>query len=151
MNKLKRGSKSSTLTLITPQKKQTTHRINLYHERAQAGFPSPAEDYIDCALDLNEYLIKHPSATFFVRVHGDSMKGAGIFHDDILIVDRALEARDQSVVLAILDGEFTVKRLNIRGTKTYLLPENKHYMPIEITEGNDFQVWGIVTNVIHRL
>jgi len=116
-----------------------------------AGFPSPADDYIENSLDLNKHLIKHPAATFFVSVKGDSMIDAGIHSGDILIVDRSLDATDKKVVIAIVDGEFTVKRIRRVGEKIYLLPENDEYSSTEITESMDFTIWGVVTNVIHAL
>ena len=119
--------------------------------RIHAGFPSPAEDYIEQSLDLNEYLVQHPAATFFVRVTGDSMTGAGINSGDILIVDRALRAVSGSVIVAILNGEFTVKRFRISGGRVRLCAENPAYEPIEVTEGSDFEVWGVVAHVIHTV
>ncbi|MBX7065760.1 MAG: translesion error-prone DNA polymerase V autoproteolytic subunit [Parachlamydiales bacterium] len=116
----------------------------------QAGFPSPAEDYLEQNLDLNEYLIQHPAATFFVRVDGDSMKGAGIHRGDILIVDRALEAANGKIVIAVVNGEFTVKRIRLAQDKIILEPENPQYMPLEIDKDADFRVWGVVTYVIHK-
>ncbi len=116
-----------------------------------AGFPSPADDYIENSLDLNKHLIKHPAATFFVSVKGDSMVDAGIHSGDILIVDRSLDATDKRVVIAVVDGEFTVKRIRIIDKKVYLLPENSDFSPIEITDSMDFTIWGVVTNVIHAL
>lgn len=116
-----------------------------------AGFPSPAEDYIEGKLDLNKHLIKHPAATFFVRVAGDSMIDAGIHPGDILIVDRSLEPANKKVVIAIIDGELTVKRIRINKGRIYLIPENKKYKPIEIEKEMDFDIWGVVTNVIHPL
>ena len=116
-----------------------------------AGFPSPAADYEEDRLDLNRYLIKNPAATFFVRATGCSMIGAGIYSGDLLVVDRSLEPRDKSVVIAIIDGELTVKRIRIRKKKITLEPENENYSVRQITEDTDFQVWGIVTNVIHAL
>lgn len=123
----------------------------LFVVRIAAGFPSPADDYIENTLDLNDYLIEHPAATFFVRVTGDSMIGAGINSGDILIVDRALTPRKGSIVVAILNGEFTVKRLSRINGKLFLLPENPAYDPIEITEGSGFEVWGVVAHVIHTV
>jgi DNA polymerase V len=116
-----------------------------------AGFPSPAEDYIEGKLDLNKHLIKHPAATFFVRVTGDSMIDAGIHPGDILIVDRAIEAVNKKVVVAVIDGELTVKR--IRHTKSGLIlsPENENYSPIAIDKDAAFEIWGVVTSVIHKL
>ena len=116
-----------------------------------AGFPSPADDYYEGGLDLNECLIEHPAATFFVRARGDSMIDAGIHSGDLLIVDRALEPSDNRIVIAALNGELTVKRICVRGRKTFLVPENDLYEPIEITEDIDFQIWGVVTYVVHGL
>ena len=125
--------------------------IPLYAETVSAGFPSPAESYREGELDLNELLVKNPPATFFVRVAGDSMTGAGIFPGDILVVDRSIEPSDKSVVVAALDGEFLVKRLRLKEHRVTLEPENRKYAPIEITEQSDFKVWGVVTAVVHKL
>ena len=116
-----------------------------------AGFPSPAQDYIEATLDLNEFLIPHPNATFFVRVEGYSMINAGIQPDDLLIVDRSLEAVSNKIVIAIVDGELTVKRLRIDDGMYWLLPENESYAPICIDENIDFVIWGVVTYVIHKV
>lgn len=118
--------------------------------QVMAGFPSPAEDFLECGLDLNDYLIKHPAATFFVRVEGDSMVGAGIHTGDILIVDRSLEPRHNSVVIAVIDGDFTVKKLKKEKGKIFLMPENENYSPIELSD-QELIIWGVVTNVIHEL
>ena len=115
-----------------------------------AGFPSPADDYLDKTLDLNELVVAHPAATFFVRVEGDSMQGASISSGDVLVVDRSLEAADGKIILAVLNGEFTVKRIQMRSERIFLAAENPHYPAIEITEGSDFQVWGAVTYIIHQ-
>ncbi len=128
----------------------TKYRQSLFEAKVSAGFPSPAADYEEDKLDLNRYLIKNPAATFFVRVTGDSMMGAGIYSGDLLVVDRSLEPRDKSVVIAVIDGELTVKRIRI-GKKITLEPENENYSVQQITEDTDFQVWGVVTNVIHAL
>ena len=116
-----------------------------------AGFPSPADDFLDKRLDLNEYLIKHPAATFYVRVHGDSMVRAGIQSGDILVVDRSLEPQHRRVVVAFVDGEFTVKRLLKRDGGIVLAPENPAYPEISIKPGMEMEVWGVVTAVIHEL
>jgi DNA polymerase V len=116
-----------------------------------AGFPSPADDYLDGKLDLNRHLIKHEAATFFVRVTGDSMTGSGIHPGDLLIVDRALEPTENSVVIAVVDGELTVKRLCTQGGKPVLMPDNGNYAPLPITACTDFEVWGVVTHVIHAV
>lgn len=124
--------------------------LPLFVSGVKAGFPSPAEDFIDKSLDLNELLIKHPAATFFVRVDGNSMINAGISSGDILIVDRSLEAQNNSIIVAIVDGEFTVKRLKKAGKQIVLIPENPEYNPILIHSETQFEVWGVVTTVIHK-
>jgi DNA polymerase V len=116
-----------------------------------AGFPSPADDYLDKPLDFNELLIAHPEATFAVRVAGDSMVGAGLFPGDIAVVDRAVTARDRSVVLAILDGNFTIKRFRVRGEERWLEAENVAYAPILLTEASAFEVWGVIRRGIRML
>jgi DNA polymerase V len=116
-----------------------------------AGFPSPADDYIEDKLDLNEHLIKHPAATIFVRASGDSMIGAGIHSGDLLIVDRSLEPKSGNVIIAVLDGELTVKRIEIHDGRLFLAPENNDYPLIPVTEEQSFQVWGVVTHAIHSL
>ena len=116
-----------------------------------AGFPSPAENYIDKTLDMNELLVSHPEATFFVRVSGDSMCDAGISHNDILVVDRSLQAKNHDIIVAILFGEFTVKRWYKKANKAFLVAENPQYPPIEITEASEFEIWGVVTYVIHSV
>ena len=123
----------------------------LFLASVSAGFPSPAEDYIEGRLDLNRHLIKHPAATFFVRVAGDSMIDAGIHPGDILVVDRALEPQDSNVVIAVIDGELTVKRISQRHGKLFLVPDNQAYEPLEILEEMEFEIWGVVTSVIHNL
>ena len=129
----------------------TRYALPVFLGRLPAGFPSPADDYIEGKLDLNRHLIKHPAATFFVRVTGDSMIGAGIHSGDLLVVDRSLEAADRHVVVAVLDGELTVKRLFNQQGVLRLLPENLHYQPIEISGQHAFEIWGVVTSVIHSL
>jgi len=116
-----------------------------------AGFPSPATDYIEGTLDLNDYVIKHRASTFFIRVDGFSMINAGIFPDDLLVVDRALEAGHNQIIIAVLDGEMTVKRLQIIKDEYWLVPENDAFQPIRITEDSGFSIWGVVTFVIHKL
>ncbi|MDE2009138.1 MAG: translesion error-prone DNA polymerase V autoproteolytic subunit [Candidatus Omnitrophica bacterium] len=125
--------------------------LPLYLSSIKAGFPSPAEDYLDKKLDLNEHLIKHPTSTFFVKVKGDSMVGTGINSGDILIVDRSIEAKSGKVVVVILNGEFTVKRYQKRQDRVFLLAENPEYGPIEIVDGMDFEIWGVVLHVIHSV
>jgi DNA polymerase V len=123
----------------------------LFLPHVSCGFPSPADDYVETALDLNELVISHPAATFYVKVSGDSMKHAAICDGDIIVVDRALKASHNAIVLALVDGEFTVKRLHIDGDSVSLMPENPAYEPITLSPYHHFQVWGIVTYCIHRV
>lgn len=131
--------------------KLSKQALPVFTARISAGFPSPAADYEEGQLDLNKYLIKNPPATFFVRVSGDSMEGAGIHNGDLLIVDRSIEAKSGHVIIAVLNGELTVKRLRIYRGKFTLEPENKNYPIQKITKDMAFEVWGVVTNVIHPL
>lgn len=125
--------------------------LTLFASPVCAGFPSPADDYVAATLDLNEHLIAHKEATFFVRAKGQSMIGANIHDGDLLVVDRSLNPTHRAVVIAVVDGEFTVKRLYKRAGRVRLLAENPDYAPIEFADGQELQVWGVVTNVIHRL
>ena len=129
----------------------TRYALPIFLGRLPAGFPSPADDYLEGKLDLNRHLIKHPAATFFVRVTGDSMIGAGIHSGDLLVVDRSLEPADKHVVVAVLEGELTVKRLFKQNGVLRLLPENIDYQPIEIAPQQTIEIWGVVTSVIHSL
>lgn len=125
--------------------------LPLFASRVPAGFPSPADDYVDQRLDLNAHLVEHPAATFFTRVSGHSMRGAGIHDGDLLIVDRALEPQDGRIVIAAVNGELTVKRLRLRKNGAWLVPEHPDYKPLKITEGLDCVIWGVVTRVIHAV
>lgn len=125
--------------------------LPLFLESVSAGFPSPADDYIEGKLDLNEYLVLNKLSTFFVRVTGDSMKNVGIYSGDLLIVDRSLQAKEGSIVIAIINGDLLVKRIHHENSKLYLLPENKQYQQLEVTQDMNFDIWGVVTNVVHSL
>lgn len=127
------------------------YRLPFYQHAISAGLPSPTEDDMEDKMDLNELLIKHPTATFFLRVSGLSMIKAGIHHNDILIVDRSIEPSDGKIVIAAVNGELTVKRLSIEGKKVQLVAENDNYEPIDITDDCDLHIWGVVTNVIHNV
>jgi DNA polymerase V len=116
-----------------------------------AGFPSPADEYMEAGIDLNVELIRNPDATFFGRVKGYSMKDAGISDGDVLVIDKSLEPRNGSIAVCFLDGEFTVKRILKEKEALFLLPANNEFKPIRITEENDFLVWGIVTYVIKKM
>jgi len=125
--------------------------VPLAGESVPAGFPSPAEEYLEKRLDLNEHLVARPEATYFVRVSGDSMIGAGIHHGDLLVVDRSLDPKPGNVVIALVDGEFTVKRLRRTAIGLELAPENPDYGVIPLSEETDFQVWGVVLHVVHKV
>ena len=127
------------------------YRLPLYQNTISAGFPSSADDHVEANLDLNELLIRHPAATFFLRVSGSSMIKAGIHDGDILIVDRSLEAVSGKVVIASVNGELTVKRLWKEGGKVQLVAENDAYAPIDISGEVDFRIWGVVTSVVHSV
>jgi DNA polymerase V len=124
--------------------------IPLFELGVKAGFPSPAEEEMSKPLNLNDHLIPHPASTFFVRVDGDSMNGAGIFSGDLLIVDKSLKAVSGKIIVALLNGEFTVKRLILQQNHILLQAENPKYKTIKINQSEDFSVWGVVTYVIHK-
>jgi DNA polymerase V len=125
--------------------------FSLFSSRVQAGFPSPADNHLEAALDLNQHLIKHPASTFFVRASGNSMVNVSINDDDILIVERSLEPKHGDIVIAALNSELTVKRLYAKDNKVSLKPGNFEYPIIEITEEMEFLIWGVVTSVVHQL
>ena len=124
--------------------------VRFYDIGVSAGFPSPADDYKEKKLDLNDLLIRQPEATFFAKTSGDSMTGAGIFDGDLLIVDRSITATDGKIGIAVVNGELPVKRFKIVGRTAQLHPENPKYLPITLCEGDNVNVWGVVTlSLIH--
>jgi DNA polymerase V len=129
---------------------RSTLKLPLFVSKVSAGFPSPAQDYVEQTLDLNELCIKRPAATFFVRVEGESMIEAGIFHNDILVVDRSVKPVHGDIVVAQVDGEFTVKELCLR-PKLMLVPRNSAFQPICLANDNELQIFGVVTNVIRQM
>jgi DNA polymerase V len=139
MNDVFRGKISSSL------------QVPLFESRVQAGFPCPTDEYSEGSLDLNDYLLPHKETTFFVRVTGDSMINVGIFPGDMLVVDRSLTPTYGKIVIALLNGEMTVKRLEKFKNRLFLCAENEDYPDIKITEEDHFAIWGVVTNVIHSL
>lgn len=145
--KLAKIHKSNTLDIYSAE---TSIELSLpiVESGISAGFPSPADDFIDVSIDLNKELIKHPNSTFYGRVRGDSMIGAGLSDGDLLIIDKSLEPKDNKIAVCFIDGEFTVKRIKIVKGGVNLVAENDAYAPIRVTEDNDFIVWGIVTTVI---
>ena len=127
--------------------------VPLFSNRVSAGFPSPAEDYIEENLNLQDLMISHPSSTYFLKVDGESMIDAGIFSGDILVVDKAVSPKDGSIVVVILDGSFTVKRWYFENSQHILRAENVNYPDIVVdpTQHHDFEIWGVVTFAIHQL
>ncbi len=115
------------------------------------GFPSPADDFFESRLDLNEQYIRHKEATFFARVQGNSMLGAGIHDQDLLIIDRSITPTHGHIIIAAIDGEFMVRRLHKQSGQVTLLAESKNYRPMTITDGQELLIWGVVTAVIHRV
>ena len=141
-------NEKKTLSIINIEADKKTN-TPMFLDSVSAGFPSPATDYMENKLDLNEYLIKHPAATFYIYAKGHSMNDAGIYDGDVMIVDRSLDVKSKDVVIAVINGEFTVKRIFIKNNKTYLIPENKKFSPVLIQGDMDFQIWGVVTHTIH--
>lgn len=137
--------------VLRPADAPTTVPLPLFSHTIRAGFPSPADDYVQDSIDLNAHLIRHKAATFLLRVRGDSMVGAGIHDGDLLVVDRSLEPAHDRVVIAVLEGELTVKRLWRRDGCLRLLAENPAYAPLEVGPNQELVIWGVVTNVIHAL
>jgi DNA polymerase V len=122
--------------------------LPLASSKVSAGFPSPASDFTDVSIDLNKDLIKHPASTYFGRVRGDSMKDVGISDNDLLVIDKSLEPADGKIAVCFIDGEFTVKRIQLTNDGCCLMPANPAYQPIPVTKDNEFVIWGIVTHVI---
>ena len=142
--------KKEKLTFLKPGKGNTLGQW-LVEEGISAGFPSPADDFKEVRISLDKELVKNKEATFYARVSGESMIGAGIHPGDILVVDRSEEAKHGKIVIAAIDGQLTVKRLHKSKSETYLLPENKDFEAIKFDEGNEVVIWGVVTNVLHRV
>ncbi|MDO7846370.1 translesion error-prone DNA polymerase V autoproteolytic subunit [Hymenobacter sp. M29] len=129
----------------------TTRELPLFGCPVPAGFPSPADDHLDGPFDLTKHLFRHPASTFLARVSGDSMIGAGIHPGDLVAVDRALEPRHGSIVVAVVEGEHTIKRLQTRAGQHWLVAENVRYAPVAVNQEDGLFVWGVVTHVIHSL
>tara|TARA_Y100001970_G_scaffold288149_1_gene414643 strand:+ start:18804 stop:19205 length:402 start_codon:yes stop_codon:yes gene_type:complete len=125
--------------------------IPLFNDPVSAGFPSPADDYIEENIDLNEYLLKNPFSTFFLRINGDSMINSGIHDKDLIIVDKSLTPKPGDIVIAMIDGEFTVKRFSMKNNQLYLKAENQNYPDFNFEDHNDIQIWGVVIYSIHNL
>ena len=145
------GKQPSGLVILPFTEYPTQLPLPLFSGKVAAGFPSPADDYVEKSLDLNELLIQKPAATFFVRAEGESMLGAGIHPNDILVVDRSIEPVPGKIVICALNGELTVKRLERDGEQWKLKAENPAYADIAIHEELEMVIWGVVTNVIHAV
>ena len=141
---------NKNLLFFTPKEVNSNGAI-LIETGISAGFPSPADDFRETRISLDEELIKNKEATFFAKVRGQSMIDAGLDDNDLLVIDRSLEPANNKIAVCFLDGEFTVKRLRVEGKEVWLQPENPNYPIIKITEDNDFVIWGIVTNVIKKV
>lgn len=142
--------KPNSLTFFAPEATDGLG-VLFFDTGISAGFPSPAEDFKQERLSLDNMLVKNKLATFYARVSGQSMIGAGLDDNDLLVIDRSLEPANNKIAVCFLDGEFTVKRLKVEPDGVWLQPENENYKPIKITEENDFVIWGIVTNVIKKV
>lgn len=142
--------KSNNLTFFIPESNEDSG-INFFDTGISAGFPSPADDFKEQRLSLDDELVKNKEATFYARVSGQSMIGAGLDDNDLLVIDRSLEPENNKIAVCFLDGEFTVKRLRVSNDEVWLQPENPNYPTIKITEENNFVIWGIVTNVIKKV
>ncbi len=142
--------KKEKLDFLIPKKENNLGQW-LIEQGISAGFPSPADDFKEIRISLDKELVKNEEATFYARVSGDSMQGAGLENGDLLIIDRSIEPSNNKIAVCFIDGEFTVKRIKIESKKLYLIPENKKYSPIEINEENELIIWGIVTYVIKKL
>lgn len=147
--KLKSLYITPTLEFYTPDY-STSAEIPLVDGGLRAGFPSPAEDFLEVKIDFNKEYIKNKDATFYARVKGNSMKNAGIFDGDVLVIDRSLEPQNDKIAVCVIDSEFTVKRIKIEKGIVWLIPENEEFKPIIVTEDNEFIVWGIVTASIKK-
>jgi DNA polymerase V len=147
--KLKRLHTSPTLEFYTPDY-STAMELPYVDARIRAGFPSPADDFIELSIDLNKHLIKHKDTTFFATVKGHSMKNAGIYDGDLLIIDKSLEPQNDKIAICQIDGEFTVKRIKIEQNVVWLIAENEDFEPIKVTPDNELIIWGIVTASIKK-
>ena len=142
--------KEQKLTFLHPDF-ESDIRIPYINEGVSAGFPSPAADFMETTIDLNKELSENPLATFYIKVNGNSMIDAGINDKDVLVVDRSLEPQNNKIAICCIDGEFTVKRIQVEKDCLYLIPANPNYKPIKVTEENQLIIWGMVTYVIKKM
>lgn len=146
-----RSASAGLLSLMRPNKELFQRQRAMLRKAVPAGFPSPADDYVERRLSLDEHLVEHRESTFFMRVAGDSMSGLGIFDGDLLVVDRALPATTGSVVIAVLNGEFTVKQLQFTPKGTVLRAAHPDYPDLTVSPEQDFSIWGVVQWNIHKV
>lgn len=140
----------SQVSILSPMQGQLPIKVPLFGHKVPAGFPSPADDYVEGRLSLDEHLVRHKESTFFVRAKGHSMVGAGIFDGDLLVVDKSLTPASGDIVIAVMDGELTVKRLIRLGERVILRPENPRFQDVELKDGQELQVWGVVTSCVKK-
>lgn len=144
----KKSKPNNHLEICTAETSSAELNLSYIESGISAGFPSPANDFLDLSIDLNKVLVKNPSATFYGRVKGNSMVNAGMNDGDLLVIDKSLEPKDGKIAVCFIDGEFTIKRIKIEKKKCFLMPANEDYKPIEVKAENDFIIWGIVTTII---
>jgi len=142
--------KKQKLVFFHPNQ-ETPKQLHLAQEGVSAGFPSPADDFKELRISIDQEVVRNEEATFYARVSGESMLGAGLEDGDLLVIDRSLEPKDNKRAVCFIDGEFTVKRLKVEKNCVYLMPENKKYKPIKVTEENELIIWGVVTYVVKKL
>jgi len=142
--------KKQKLVFFHPNQ-ETPKQLHLAQEGVSAGFPSPADDFKELKISIDQEVVRNEEATFYARVSGESMLGAGLEDGDLLVIDRSLEPKDNKIAVCFIDGEFTVKRLKVEKNCVYLMPENKKYKPIKVTEENELIIWGMVTYVVKKL
>jgi len=130
---------------------ETRKQLHLVQEGISAGFPSPADDFKELRISIDQEVVRNEEATFYARVSGESMQGAGLDDGDLLVIDRSLEPQNNKIAVCFLDGEFTVKRHKVELDCIYLMPENKNYQPIKVSEGDELIIWGIVTYVVKKV
>jgi len=140
----------TTVLSVHAPKSKGFNPLPLYSSQPAAGFPAPADDLVEQALDIHDLVVQNPTSTFFVRVRGDSMEGAGIFSGDVLVVDRSVEARDGRIVVAAVYGEMVVKRLKQQGSSTVLHSENDSYEPIVVSDNEECFIWGVVVGSVRQ-
>ena len=145
--KLRSLNSTTTLDFYIPDY-STEMELPFVDTGISAGFPSPADDFIELTIDLNKFLVKHKDTTFFARVKGHSMKNAGIYDGDLLVIDKSLAPQDNKIAICQIDGEFTVKRIKIEKDIVWLIAENEDYKPIKVTPENELMIWGIVIHSI---